>query len=145
MNTPIADFVRGYEKQNMARFHMPGHKGKDYLGCEKYDITEVAGADSLYEADGIIAESEANATMLFGTGKTLYSTEGASQCIRAMLYLLMTMPHAKGRKTVVATRNAHKSFLYAAAVLNLEVIWLHSEKWSSLCSCHVSAVRRKKQ
>lgn len=43
---------------------MPGHKGQHFVGCEAYDITEVAGADSLYEADGIIAESEANATSL---------------------------------------------------------------------------------
>ena len=40
MNTPIADFVRGYEKKNMARLHMPGHKGKTFLGCEAFDITE---------------------------------------------------------------------------------------------------------
>ena len=57
MNTPIADFVRDYEEQNMTRLHMPGHKGQAFVGCEAYDITEVAGADSLYEAEGIIAES----------------------------------------------------------------------------------------
>ena len=73
MNTPIADFVRGYEKQNITRLHMPGHKGRAFVGCEGYDITEVAGADSLYEADGIIAESEANATKLFGTGGQVLS------------------------------------------------------------------------
>ena len=95
MNTPIADFVESYAKQNMSRMHMPGHKGKGFLGCEVYDITEVKGADSLYEADGIIAESEANATKLFGTGRTVYSTEGSSQCIRAMLYLA-TMERKEG-------------------------------------------------
>ena len=40
--------------------HMPGHKGKDMLGFEKYDITEVDGADALYHASGIIKESEEN-------------------------------------------------------------------------------------
>ena len=30
-----------------------------------------------------------NATALFDSGRTLYSTEGSSQCIRAMLYLAM--------------------------------------------------------
>ena len=89
MNTPIADFVENYAKQNMSRMHMPGHKGKGFLGCERFDITEVSGADSLYEADGIIAESENNAAKLFGTGRTVYSTEGSSQCIRAMLYLAL--------------------------------------------------------
>ena len=85
--TPICDFVAKYNEQNYARFHMPGHKGKNVIGCEHLDITEISGADSLYEAKGIIAESERNAAELFGTQKTLYSTEGSSQCIRAMLYL----------------------------------------------------------
>lgn len=37
---------------------MPGHKGRIFLGAESRDITEICGADSLFEADGIIAESE---------------------------------------------------------------------------------------
>ena len=84
MKTPIADFVKAYAKSDMCRFHMPGHKGKSFVGCEAFDITEVHGGDSLYEAGGIIAESEKNATELFGTARTLFSTEGSSQCIRAM-------------------------------------------------------------
>ncbi len=140
MKTPIADFVRGYEKQNRTRFHMPGHKGTSFLGCESMDITEVAGADALYEADGIIAESEANATMLFGTGRTVYSTEGSSQCIRAMLYLAMSNWKSAGRPTVVAARNAHKAFVYAAALLDLDVVWLWPrENVDSLCSCPIEA------
>ena len=39
MNTPIVDFVRDYVKKDVSRFHMPGHKGKGFLGCEEYDIT----------------------------------------------------------------------------------------------------------
>lgn len=140
MNTPIADFVRGYEKQNMTRLHMPGHKGKAFLGCEQYDITEVSGADALYEADGIIAESEANATSLFGTGRTLYSTEGSSQCIRAMLYLAINNRKAGTKPVIVATRNVHKAFVYAAALLDFEVVWIWPEgDMRSLCSCQISA------
>ena len=87
MKTPIDDFVRRYAGGDTVRFHMPGHKGKNFTGAERFDITEICGADELYEADGIIAESERNASLLFGSGKTLYSTEGSSQCIRAMVYL----------------------------------------------------------
>lgn len=140
MNTPIADFVRGYEKQNMTRLHMPGHKGKTFLGCEQFDITEISGADALYEADGIIAESEANATSLFGTERTLYSTEGSSQCIRAMLYLAINNRKAGTKPVVVATRNVHKAFVYAAALLDFEVVWIWPEgDMRSLCSCQISA------
>ncbi len=115
MNTPICDFVRQYDRR---RLHMPGHKGVGPLGCEKYDITEIAGADSLYTADGIIAESEANASSLFGC-PTFYSTEGSSHCIRAMLYLA-----TRQNRRVLAARNCHTAFLSAAALLDLEVDWL---------------------
>ena len=70
MRTPIYDFVQNYIRSNAARFHMPGHKGRSFLGCEAGDITEIAGADVLYAPDGIIAQSEANATRLFGTAHT---------------------------------------------------------------------------
>ena len=89
MTTPIWDFLQGYQLEGMSRFHMPGHKGTGPLGCEAWDITEIDGADSLYEASGIIAESEANAAALFGSGATFYSTEGSSQCVRAMLFLAL--------------------------------------------------------
>ena len=53
MNTPVVDFVRRYAQQRTARMHMPGHKGRGPLGCEELDITEIAGADELYEAERI--------------------------------------------------------------------------------------------
>ena len=138
METPIADFLRRYDADRITRFHMPGHKGKEFLGCEHLDITEVKGADALYEADGIIAESEKNATALFGSRRTCYSTEGSSQCIRAMLYLALTCRPAGTAPVIVAARNVHKAFVYAAALLDFEVIWLWPEESHSLCGCPVS-------
>ena len=63
METPIADFVRRYADSRMIRAHMPGHKGKPFLGCETLDITEIQGADSLYEAEGIIPVSYTHLTL----------------------------------------------------------------------------------
>ena len=57
MKTPIYDFLASFAKGDPVRLHMPGHKGVGKLG-ERFDITEVSGADSLYGADGIIKESE---------------------------------------------------------------------------------------
>lgn len=116
---------------------MPGHKGNGALGVEKYDITEIGGADSLYEASGIIAESEENASELFGC-KTFYSTEGSSQCIRAMLYLACVNKKNKNRRPLIlAGRNAHKTFLTAAAMLDCDVEWLCPESGESYLSCTV--------
>ena len=137
MNTPIFDFVKNYISENSNRLHMPGHKGTGPLGIEQFDITEIGGADSLYEANGIIAESEENASSLFGC-PTFYSTEGSSQCIRAMLYLACINRKNKRRRPLIfAGRNAHKTFVTAAALLDCDVEWLCPEKDESYLSCTV--------
>lgn len=138
MKTPVVDFLNRYAAEGMSRMHMPGHKGRRMLGCEPLDITEVAGADALYEAGGIIGESEANATALFGTRRTVYSAEGSSQCIRAMLYLAMTHRPAGTRPAILAARNVHKTFVFASALVGFDPEWLWPEKTDSLCSCPVS-------
>lgn len=137
MKTPIFDFVKNYKEKNALRLHMPGHKGKEFLGIESYDITEIDGADVLYSADGIIEESQNNASTLFGTKKTLYSCEGSSLSIRAMLYLALLSGNPS--KTILATRNVHKVFMSAAALLDFKIEWLYSENNESIISCKVSA------
>ena len=137
MKTPIDDFVKKYADSPTRRLHMPGHKGQGEL--ERYDITEIAGADSLYEADGIIAESEANASAHFGA-HTLYSAEGSSQCIRAMLYLAAVYAAEQGRRPLIlAGRNAHKTFVSGVALLDMPVEWLTPERADSYLCCDVTA------
>ena len=133
MNTPICDFVRQYTESATVRFHMPGHKGRsadsaaDRMSFYTYDITEVDGADVLYAARGCIRESEENAGRLFGSAQTLYSTEGSSLCIRAMLYLAVMHAKLQGRSPrIAAGRNAHRVFLEGSALLNLNADWLGS-------------------
>lgn len=168
MNTPICDFVENYVNRNAVRAHMPGHKGRGALGFGARDITEIPGAGVLYQPCNseersdeeslsaneeeilccaqndrlgrldIISESEKSASALFGTAKTLYSTEGSSLCIRAMLYLARLHATASGKKPrILAGRNAHKVFLTAAALLDIEIEWLWPED-GSLLSCRIT-------
>lgn len=138
MDTPICDFVRKYAESEAIRLHMPGHKGKNQLGVESMDITEIDGADSLYEASGIIRQSEENVSRLFGC-PTFYSTEGSSQCIRAMLYLAMLHAKERGKRPLIAAgRNAHKTFLTGAALLDLDVKWLYPKEAGSYLSCDLT-------
>lgn len=138
MDTPICKFVQTYCERQTLRLHMPGHKGHVMLGMEPYDITEINGADSLYEANGIIRESERNATALFGTAGTFYSTEGSSHCIRSMLYLALLHGEKKGRqRKILAGRNAHKTFVTAAGLLDFDIGWLMPPRGASYLSCTV--------
>lgn len=123
MNTPIVDYLEKYNDSDAVRLHMPGHKGK-ISGFEK-DITEISGADSLFDASGIIDESEKNLSTLYNTNFSLYSTEGSTLAIKTMLALVYKYAKDKGEKPLVlADRNAHGSFLYGVGLLNLDVEWL---------------------
>lgn len=139
MSKPVCDFVRRYAESGAARFHMPGHKGVSSLGAEPFDITEIDGADELFAADGIIAESEQNASETFGA-KTFYSTGGSTLCIEAMMRLIAVYAVSKGETTtILAGRNAHKAFLNAATLLNISVKWLYPEKESPYLCCPITA------
>lgn len=139
METPICDFVSEYAQSGALRLHMPGHKGQSFIGAEALDITEIDGADVLYRAGGIIRQSEENAAALFGTAKTVYSAEGSSLAIRAMLYLTAVYAKTVGKRPLIAAgRNAHKTFMTAAALLDIEPVWLFPEQRSDVLSCMIT-------
>jgi len=145
MNTPICDFVRDYAAGDPVRMHMPGHKGKKHLGPEALDITEIDGADVLYRSRGIIRESEENCAKLFGTARSVYSAEGSSLCIRAMLYLALLSAKEKGiRPCLLAGRNAHRALMTSAALLDLEIGWIMPDKGEGLLSCRITAEKLEK-
>jgi len=138
MKTPINDFIKKYALSNSVRLHMPGHKGVVKTGVEDLDITEIDGADQLFHPDGIIRESEKNASKIFNAF-TFYSTEGSSLSIRAMVLLANKFALKNGKKPcILAGRNAHKSFLSALALCDVEVEWLYPENGFNYLSCSVS-------
>ena len=140
MKTPICDFVQKYIDADVVRAHMPGHKGRGEDNGARYDITEVDGADVLYSADGIIRESERYAARLFGSARTLYSCEGSSLSIRAMLYLALMYAKSEGRAPrILAARNAHKALLCASAQLGIDIEWIYGDVRSDMLSCSITS------
>ena len=137
MKTPIVSFLRSYQEKSPVRMHMPGHKGAGILGFEGMDLTEIYGADELFAAEGIIKESEQNASSLFGC-PTYYSTQGSTLCIQTMCTILCQDAKSKGKKPkILAGRNAHRSFIHAAALLDFDIVWLYGN--SDYLSCKIHA------
>lgn len=129
IGAPINGFLRGYSKSGTVRMHMPGHKGLCTFSGKKrrkidsrFDITEIAGADSLYEADGVIKLSEHIASGIYNTRATVFSAGGSTLCIQAMLRLALS----KG-DTVVCARNAHAAFHNALALFDLRPHWIYPD------------------
>lgn len=142
MKTPISDFLNEYKNKNGIRFHMPGHKGrgpKELISVSPFDITEITDADFLFSSSdfGIIGESEQNASKLFNSALTVYSTEGSTLAIKTMLFLVTK---GKENKKILAARNVHKSFINSCALIDIDVDWLYpSQELSSICSMKLSA------
>ena len=122
MNTPIHDFLLDYARMHTVRCHMPGGKG---LNCP-LDITEIDGADSLYESGGIILESEKNAARLFGAGATLYSCSGSTLAIQTMLAAVQPLT---GKRKIAAGRYCHKSVVCSCGLLGLDIKWIYPDKF----------------
>lgn len=127
IETPICDFLKEYRRRGGARLHMPGHKGRpaqpDGLWKElpfSLDITEVRGADALYEADGIIGRSEEIAAELYGVRHTCYSAGGSTLSILAMV---AAAKRRGGR--LLAVRNAHIALINACILLDWQPVWLY--------------------
>lgn len=143
MKTPIVSFLKSYQDRTPVRMHMPGHKGVGVFGFEGMDLTEINGADELFAAEGIIKESEQNASSLFGC-PTYYSTQGSTLCIQTMCTILCQDAKSKGKKPkILAGRNAHRSFIHSAALLDFDVAWLYGN--NDYLSCKISPETLEKE
>ncbi|MDR1563803.1 MAG: aminotransferase class V-fold PLP-dependent enzyme [Oscillospiraceae bacterium] len=124
MSTPLLTAINTHLQKGRSSFHTPGHKGRPQLSTFNFqlstDITELPDTDSLFEAGGAIAEAERLAAQSYGAYRTLFSAGGCTLCIQAMLRLA-----CKAGDTVIMGRNAHKSAVNTAALLDLQPVWLY--------------------
>lgn len=134
ISTPIHDFLCGYAEEDPVRCHMPGGKSNPF------DITEIDGADSLFESNGIIKQSEDTAAELYGAGKTLFSCGGSTLSIQTMLGIAKSAEPQKNR--VIASRYCHKSLISAAVLLGLDIDWIMPDSYLS-CQVTPGAVKEK--
>ncbi len=133
MDTPIRKMLEDYIRGGMARMHMPGHKGilpEPLAGAAAYDITEIQGADSLFECDGVIRRCEEAFARRYGAKESLISCGGSTLCIQAMLALAA----GPGEK-VLFFRNIHKAALDAMILLDIRPVWLFPQDSGGEIGC----------
>ncbi|MBE6900263.1 MAG: aminotransferase class V-fold PLP-dependent enzyme [Ruminococcaceae bacterium] len=117
----LENALNEYIGKDLSRFHMPGHKGaENFPEYFKYDITEVEGADSLFESSGAILETEKRFSEIYGSGASLLSAGGSTLCIQAMLAAALD----PGDKLIIA-RNCHAAAVNTIALLDLDPIWIN--------------------
>lgn len=125
MKTHILDFLKQYEKSNYTRLHMPGHKGRlnELNNIDaRLDITEIDGADNLYNSNGIIEQSEKNLSNIYGSKFSVFSTGGSTLSIQTMLYSVF---QKQKTKKIIAFRNVHLAFINSCSLLGINPVWVY--------------------
>lgn len=118
---PLENALNEYIAKDLSRFHMPGHKGAEkFPEFFKYDITEVEGADSLFESSEAIFETEERFAKIYGAGASLLSAGGSTLCIQAMLAAALNPGDE-----LIAARNCHAAAVNTMALLDLNPIWIN--------------------
>lgn len=114
--------LKEYADSDYLPMHMPGHKrcmgeiGDPYF----IDITEIDGFDNLYHAEGILADAQKRASVLYHAEETHYLVNGSTSGVLAAVSGCTSF----GGKILMA-RNCHHSAYHAAFLKGLHVQYLY--------------------
>ncbi len=120
-DTPLLSFLTSHADRHTVSFHMPGHKGSAIYRRYGYtgfldrmmdcDITEIIGADNLFQTEGILQALQDEYAKLYGVDRAYLLINGTSGGVIAAI--MASVP--KGKKLIMA-RNSHKA-IYNALLL----------------------------
>ena len=133
MNKAITTFLTEHADTNPVSFHMPGHKGSRIYRENGYgyfldkimdcDITEIPGADNLFQTEGIIAETMKKYERLYGVKKSYLLVNGSSGGLISAI-LACVRPGGK----LIMARNSHKSIFNALGLASIEPVYAYPEE-----------------
>lgn len=132
MTTPILNFITNHADKHAVSFHMPGHKGSaiyQRFGYEKFlqnimdkDITEIFGADNLFQTEGILKEAQEKYAKLYGVKRSYLLINGSSGGVIASI--MAAVP--SGKKLIMA-RNSHKAIFNALVLAGIQPVYAYPE------------------
>ncbi|WP_091494555.1 aminotransferase class I/II-fold pyridoxal phosphate-dependent enzyme [Amphibacillus marinus] len=139
--TPLFSGLLQHVNNNPIPFHIPGHKSgkgmeqtfKKFIGKNALaiDLINISPLDDLHHPNGMIKEAEQLAAKAFGADFTLFSVQGTSSPIMAMV-LSVCQPGDK----IIVPRNIHKSVTSALIFSGAVPIFVHPELDNRLGIAH---------
>lgn len=128
----LKEFLLKHKEKNPISFHMPGHKGAAIYRTHGYgefldslmdcDITEIPGADNLFQPEEVLKETMERYKTLYNTRESYLLINGSSGGLIASI--LTAVP--KGGKLVLA-RNCHKSIFNALTLGGITPVYAYPE------------------
>ena len=127
-----ADFLLNHAAAQPVSFHMPGHKGSQlyrrygygdfldsFMDC---DITEIPGADNLFQTEGILARTQERYAKLYEVSRSYMLINGTSAGIIAAI-----LASVKEGGTLLMARNCHKAVFNALTLGNIRPAYMYPE------------------
>lgn len=132
MGKSISEFLIEHARKKTVSFHMPGHKGSYIYRDNGYgeildnlmdmDVTEIPGADNLYQAEEIIRETMNRYKTIYDSRETYLLVNGSSSGLIAAI--MTCVP--RGGKLIMA-RNCHKSIYNGVYMQNATCAYMYPE------------------
>ena len=132
MKRSLLDFLPEHAALDPVSFHMPGHKGSQLYRKLGYgeildklmdcDITEIPGADNLFQTEDVILEIMEKYKKLYGSKKSYLLVNGSSVGLIAGI-----LSCTKRGDKVIMARNSHKSIFNAMRLGGLDPVYLFPE------------------
>ncbi len=128
----MREFLLQHVGMDPVSFHMPGHKGSAIFRKYGYggfldrlidcDITEIPGADNLFQAEGIIMDTQKKYADLYGVEHSYLLINGTSGGLIASI-LATVKPGGK----LIMARNCHKSVFNALTLGDIKPVYARPE------------------
>jgi lysine decarboxylase len=129
----IHQFLIEHAKKNTVSFHMPGHKGAGIYSRYHYneflmrmmdcDITEIPGADNLFQTEGIIRATQQRYAALYDVAHSYLLVNGTSGGLIAAI-LASVAPNKK----LIMARNCHKAIFNAMILGNIQPVYAYPDQ-----------------
>lgn len=132
MKQTTAEFLLNHAAARPVSFHMPGHKGSQlyrrygygdfldsFMDC---DITEIPGADNLFQTEGILAGTQERYAKLYGTDRSYMLINGTSAGIIAAI-----LASVREGGTLLMARNCHKSVFNALGLGGIRPAYMYPQ------------------
>lgn len=128
----IKEFINQHSEKGYVSFHMPGHKGRGLFDAYGFggdldnlvsgDITEIHGADNLFQPEGIIRETMNRYKDLYGSKESFLSVNGSTSGIIAGILSVVS----QGDRIGIA-RNSHKSVFNGVRIAGGVPLYIYPE------------------
>ncbi|MDD4074910.1 MAG: aminotransferase class V-fold PLP-dependent enzyme [Eubacteriales bacterium] len=120
----LPEVLGEYARRNVARFHMPGHKGRGipmYESLSGWDVTELPATDDLHAPTGPIRKTQSAYAKAYGARDCFLLVNGSTAGVQAMLL-------SQGQnKRVLMARDCHRSAVSGLALAGHAAEFIYPE------------------